>query len=183
MKIAKEKKETNIAEYILFMWQTEDIVRAMKFDLQKITELLIRPQFDDPQEKKEAVMWYEDIIHKMNRHNILETGHLPEVNEVMMEVAYVHNLLMNILNDVKYKQIFEKSYPVIKDYQKVSKSDGANPIESCFHGLYAKMLLRLKGEEITPDTEKAFEAFRKVLVYLTKSYHKMQSGDLNSIKN
>lgn len=183
MKIAQEKKEKNIAEYILFMWQTEDVIRAFKFDISAITEKLIRPQFKDPEEKKEAIQWYEDLIEKMKFHNLLEKGHLPDVNEVLMEVAYVHNMLMNIMNDVKYKQIFEKALPDIYEYQKVSRTEGGNIVEACFNGLYMKMLVKLNGQDISKETEKAFESMRKVLVYLTKTFHKMQSGELNFHKN
>ena len=40
MIIAKEKRENNIAEYLLYMWQVEDIIRACKYDIALIKELV-----------------------------------------------------------------------------------------------------------------------------------------------
>ncbi|MFY8136453.1 MAG: DUF4924 family protein, partial [Flavobacteriales bacterium] len=37
MSLASQKKQQNIAEYILFVWQMEDLVRAMYFDMEAIT--------------------------------------------------------------------------------------------------------------------------------------------------
>jgi len=49
MIIAQEKKKTNLAEYILYMWQVEDIIRAYQFDITKIEENIIK-QFQQPAE-------------------------------------------------------------------------------------------------------------------------------------
>ena len=32
MIIARQKRKENIAEYLLYMWQVEDLIRANKFD-------------------------------------------------------------------------------------------------------------------------------------------------------
>jgi len=44
MYIAKEKRKNNIAEYILYMWQIEDMLRAYNFRLDNIEKELI-PQY------------------------------------------------------------------------------------------------------------------------------------------
>ena len=36
MLIAREKKKNNIAEYILYMWQLEDMLRALKLDMEQV---------------------------------------------------------------------------------------------------------------------------------------------------
>ena len=36
MIIASKKRKENIAEYILYMWQIEDMIRANDFDISKI---------------------------------------------------------------------------------------------------------------------------------------------------
>lgn len=183
MKLITAKKNENIAEYILLMWQTEDLVRAYNFDINKIRDTVISSNIKNPEEKKDAVAWYEDIIQKMIFHNIRERGHLPENNESLMELSYVHNLLMNAINDVKYKQIFERALPDINEYQKVSRSEGINIIEACFNALYTKWMLKLKGEKLSDSTEKALSSCRNVVVYLARTYHKIQKGELNFHNN
>ena len=41
MYIALEKKKTNVIEYVLYMWQVENIIRACKFDVNKIEQTVI----------------------------------------------------------------------------------------------------------------------------------------------
>ena len=40
MLIAREKKKNNIAEYILYMWQLEDMLRALKLDMEQVDRYL-----------------------------------------------------------------------------------------------------------------------------------------------
>ena len=44
MYIASAKRKENIAEYLLYMWQIEDIIRAYGLDIEKIKESVIDPQ-------------------------------------------------------------------------------------------------------------------------------------------
>ena len=37
MIIARQKRKENIAEYLLYMWQVEDLIRANKFDIHTLT--------------------------------------------------------------------------------------------------------------------------------------------------
>ena len=42
MLIAQQKLKENIAEYILYMYQIEDVIRAYHFDLNKIMEKYVK---------------------------------------------------------------------------------------------------------------------------------------------
>ena len=41
MFIASQKKKENIAEYVLYMWQIEDIIRANNLNIESITANII----------------------------------------------------------------------------------------------------------------------------------------------
>ena len=41
MIIASQKRKENIAEYLLYMWQIEDIIRAYKLDIDTIDEQIV----------------------------------------------------------------------------------------------------------------------------------------------
>lgn len=41
MIIASQKRKENIAEYLLYMWQIEDMIRANGLDMDKITANII----------------------------------------------------------------------------------------------------------------------------------------------
>ncbi len=50
MIIASQKRKENIAEYLIYMWQIEDIIRANNLDIDKIKENVIdRFNLDDAQ--------------------------------------------------------------------------------------------------------------------------------------
>ena len=62
MIIARQKRKENIAEYLLYMWQVEDLIRANKFDMDSINRTVIA-HYDQPEEvKKEIAQWYEELI-------------------------------------------------------------------------------------------------------------------------
>lgn len=51
MYIAQQKRKENIAEYILYLWQLEDLLRALKFSPEAIYNTLVEPNDCDEQEK------------------------------------------------------------------------------------------------------------------------------------
>ena len=65
MYIASQKRKENIAEYLLYMWQIEDLIRANDLDLDKIKSNVIdKYQLSEPQ-IKEMTEWYESLIDMM----------------------------------------------------------------------------------------------------------------------
>ena len=52
MIIASQKKKENIAEYLLYMWQIEDIIRAYGLDIDQIQKHIILMTY--PRNKKRA---------------------------------------------------------------------------------------------------------------------------------
>ena len=41
MLLAEQIRESNIAEYVLYMWQTEDLLRGFDFDIEKIEQTIL----------------------------------------------------------------------------------------------------------------------------------------------
>ena len=112
-----------------------------------------------------------------------KTGHLSRINEIMVELSYLHNTLLNLANDPKYKTVFEAASPFIDEFKQRSDLKDKNYIEIAFHALYMKLLLRLQKKDITQESEEAFDAMRMMLAYLSRAYHKMKSGDLDFLNN
>ncbi len=183
MKIAEQKLKENIAEYILYMYQIEDVIRAYQFDLNIIIENYVKPQLPDDSFLSMYSKWYEDLIYKMQSQKILKSGHLFEVNEVMVEISYLHSTLLNVVNDEKYKVLFEAALPNIEEFKDKSNLKDKNQIEIAFHALYMKLLLRLQKKEISAESEEAFDSMRILLAYLANAYRKMKSGDMDFVNN
>lgn len=52
MYISQQLKKQNIAEYLLYMWQVEDLIRANNFDMEKIRETIVNSYPVDEEHKK-----------------------------------------------------------------------------------------------------------------------------------
>ncbi|MCO5261016.1 MAG: DUF4924 family protein [Crocinitomicaceae bacterium] len=183
MLIAQQKYEENIAEYILYMYQIEDVIRAYNFDLDLLVEQFIKPQVKDESTLIEYRKWYRKLINDMKDQRIEKTGHLLDLNETLIELSYLHNALLGQANDTSYIQMNEKAQSFINEFKDKSNLKEKNDVELIFGAMYMKLLLRLQKKNISSETETAFEAMRAVLAYLAKSYHKMKKGDLDFLKN
>ena len=65
MFISRELRKKNIAEYLLYMWQVEDIIRANNMSLDRIKEVLVKPYNLTPEAENELVEWYGNLIEMM----------------------------------------------------------------------------------------------------------------------
>jgi hypothetical protein len=183
MLIAKRTKETNIAEHVIYMFQTEDLIRANQLDLDTIIERVIRPQIQDEKILEQYTEWYKGLIKQMKIERIESKGHLSDINEILMELLMLHNTLINISKEKKYLQAFEKALPALKDLQQKSTGGDLNLIEVGFNGLYGKLILKLKGVEISEASEQGFQSISLMLGILAHFYTKMKKGDLNFANN
>lgn len=183
MLISEQKKQQNIAEYIIYMYQIEDIIRAFDMDIEKIMEHYVRPQLPDTSFEKQYQEWYEGLIRQMKAQRITEKGHLAELREIIMELSYLHNTLLNMTKDPKYIGVIDRAMPAIDEFKTHSNLKDKNHIEVAFHGMYMKLLLKLQKKEISAETEEAFDQMRMMLAYLGRAYHKMKSGDLDFLQN
>lgn len=178
MYIAQEKEQSNIAEYVIYMFQLEDMVRAHSFDIEKIRRSIIQPQVKSESLEKEAVKWYSDIISEMKSRGLERKGHLHRLGEVITEIIYLHNTLKDVVEDKKYLQLWESASPNIEAFRSKSDLKDNHPVEVCFQALYMKLLLRLQKKDVNAESEQAFDSMRILLAYLTKGYHEMKAGNM-----
>lgn len=183
MLVAQQKNKENIAEYILYMYQIEDIIRAFNFDVEAILANYVEPQLPDTSFINQYREWYTSLIQQMKSQRIEKIGHLSDNQEILIELSYLHNTLLNMTKDEKYIGIFEVASRFIDELKAKSNLKDKNHVEIAFHGMYMKLLLKLQKKEISAETEEAFDSMRIMLAYLGQGYHKMKAGDLNFLNN
>ena len=84
MFISQELRKKSIAEYLLYMWQIEDIIRAYGCSLSRIKHEYI-DRFDYTEEQKEEMTdWYGNLITMMNTEGCREKGHL-QINKIVIQ--------------------------------------------------------------------------------------------------
>ena len=64
MYIAQRKRKENIAEYILYLWQLEDLLRALQFSPEAIYSQLVQKSELDEAKKQEVFFWYMDLARR-----------------------------------------------------------------------------------------------------------------------
>lgn len=174
MGLLDEKKQNNIAGYVISMWHIEDLMRAHGFDARKIDEQLIAPMDVDDATRSEVRAWYVDIIDRMRAEGLEKRGHLTEVEEVMNELEFLHRSLVEVLNDEAYDALYAAAEPGIAVLQQQAAEEAEGPITTCFTAIYGVMVLRAQGRTISERTLEAERHMRNVLELLSKHYKQMR---------
>ena len=89
MLIAQQKRKQNIAEYILYLWQLEDLLRALQFSPEAIYSQLVAPTGADEEQKQTIFLWYMDIVGLLRKEGKEQSGHL---DHTLHLIADMHNL-------------------------------------------------------------------------------------------
>ena len=182
MFIAAQKKKENIAEYILYMWQLEDMLRACNFDIDLLSSQLVDPLDIDETQKSQAKVWYAGIAKQMKQAKIEQKGHLYELVEITSELFFLHTTVVTTLNNKDYEKAYSAAQPLLQELAK--KQQGMqNEVETALTFLYGIWMLRVKGKEISEDTKQAVPAISKWLAFLSKLYADMKTGKLDFTKN
>ncbi|MEX2380584.1 MAG: DUF4924 family protein, partial [Vicingaceae bacterium] len=142
MLIARVKKETNIVEYLLYMYQVEDIIRSFQFDLEKIDRAIVQQYDKSEKVKAEIKAWYADLIEKMKVQSIQQSGHLEELNEIINGLNVLHRSLLTTFQDKEYQQLYEQAAGVLSELkQRTDPALKSNEIAVCVNGLYGLLVL------------------------------------------
>ena len=172
MFVAQELRKKNIAEYLLYMWQIEDTIRAFDCQLNRIKREYVE-RFDFTEEQREEeIDWFGNLIRMMNQEGCREKGHL-QINKVTMQMLIeLHQQLLESPKFPFYNTAYYKVLPFIVELRNRGANKEENEIETCFNSLYGVMMLRLQKKEITPNTQHAVEAVSTLVGMLSDYYKK-----------
>lgn len=178
MLIAREKRKSNIAEYVIYMWHVEDLLRAFNFDLDKIKTNIVDGFKANENDSKEILDWYESMIHMMREQGVTEKGHLSITKNTINELEELHQKLLKAPKHSDYMRLYFYAKPNIILFK--SKSDAeAEDILTCFNALYSMLLMKLSGKEINPQTAESMETFSNLLALLSAKFKEVEEGNLD----
>jgi len=172
MYIAQELRKQNIAEYLLYMWQIEDTIRAFDCSLPRIRrEYISRFDYTDEQKDEEAD-WFGNLIRMMNEEGCREQGHL-QINRVTLQLlAELHQQLLASPKFPFYSTAYYKVLPFIVELRNRGARKEENEIETCLNLLYGVMMLRLQKKEVTTNTQHAVQEVSTFIGMLSDYYKK-----------
>ena len=142
-------KKDNIAEYILYLWQMEDYLRAFPKNADTTPEL-------------------HDLNEMMHREGIMDGGHLAIANNALAELIDLHATLLD--EDAMYRAAIIRLQPSLNLLKAKTDRPTMSDIEACLVLLYQIMLLRLQKKEISPETADVQQRATQVLQFLSKTY-------------
>lgn len=177
MLIAKERRKSNIVEYILYMYQIEDIIRSFQFDLDRIDEQVVQKYDQSENIKQQIKDWYKELIRQMEQESIHRKGHLNQLKELISELQSLHQQMLTTIQDKEYIKVYDQARPILKDLTlKVGSQELSNEVDVALHGLYGLLMLRLKKQTVTEETQSAMKKVSDFLALLAFYYHQRESG-------
>lgn len=178
MIIARQKRKENIAEYLLYMWQVEDLIRANHFDMDSIRRTVIA-YYEQPDEVKEEIArWYEELIEMMRGEDVKEKGHIQLNKNVIVALTDLHLRLLKTPKEMVYAASYYKTLPFIVQLRAKSGGTEVPELETCFAALYGYLLLKMQGKEISSDTMDGIKQISTFLAILADKYREDMNGEL-----
>lgn len=150
----KSKKE-NIAEYILYLWQLEDYLRAFPDQAQQSTELM-------------------EILDMMHQEGIMQGGHLQLAKNALSELEDLHDELMD--SEAPYRAVILHIEPSLNVLKSKTDRPTMSDVEACLVLLYQVMMLRLQKQEISEATDIVVKDATQLLRFLSKTYYDNQEA-------
>ena len=179
MFIAKELRKKSIAEYLLYMWQIEDIIRAMGCSLPLIRKAYINKFTDYTDEQKEdEIDWFGNLVRMMNEEGKRDQGHLNINDIIVRDLVDLHQRLLQSNRFPIYNAEYYKVLPFIVELR--GKGDkNISEIETSLDALYGIMMLRMQKKEISPETEHAIKEISTFIGMLSDYYLKNETEGLD----
>ena len=149
MIIARQKRKENIAEYLLYMWQVEDLIRANDFDMDSIRRTVV-DRYDQPDDVKNVIIALTDL----------------------------HLRLLKSSKEMVYGAAYYKTLPFIVQLRAKSGGEDLPELETCFNAIYGFLMLKIQGKEISPETMEGIKQISSFLALLAEKYREDMNGEL-----
>ena len=154
--MVKKNKKNNIAEYILYLWQIEDYLRAF-------------PQQAD------ATPELQEFNQMMHREGIIDGGHLQLAKNALNELEELHTRFLN--EDAMYRAAIIRLQPSLNLLKAKTDRPTMSDIEACLTLLYQIMLLHLQKKEISAQTASVQQQATGLLQFLSRAYYNSDNRD------
>ncbi|NLU38335.1 MAG: DUF4924 family protein [Bacteroidales bacterium] len=179
MVVAEEKRKNNIVEYILYLWQIEDLIRAYNFDMEKIDSELVSQYHADEELRTRIFNWYKNLVVMMQKEQIQKAGHLQFLINLTNELDQFHQLVIKKSINAEYQKLYSDIALDI-DYIRQKSGLNHNDIEIVLNALYMILMLKMKNQELSDGTQVAIWKFGNFLNHLSMLFKEWETGELET---
>ncbi len=176
MIIAQQKRKESIVEYLLYMWQVEDLIRANHLDMTQIEKTIISKYSAIAPEQQQAIRdWWDNLTEMMRIEKKEENGHLQITKALMDDVYNYHLYLLTQNTEIAYQNAFQNAWPDLNVLQgKIKNGDKMHHIELALNAIYDYFLLKLQNKTILADTTNALMRISHFMAMLSSRYLKAE---------
>lgn len=178
MLISQKLKQENIAEYLLYMWQVEDLIRANHLNIDELEANYISRFHLPTAEHAEMKEWYENLIEMMRSEGVAEKGHIQINKNILVWLTDLHLQLLKSPKYPFYSATYYKALPLIVELRRKAGDEQTGELETCFNALYGLMMLRLQGRPVSEDTSRAMSTISQFIGMLSDYYKKDKAEPL-----
>ncbi len=146
-----KSKHDNIAEYILYLWQMEDVVRAFADD-----EAMQQNQF------------LSDLQQMMRAEGVMEKGHVQLAEIALSEMEDLHIELLD--TEATYRAAYLQLMPQLNLLKSKSDNPSQSDIRMMLVFLYNIMLLKMQKRTISAETAATQQQVSRLLAHLSNVY-------------
>ncbi|MDO4715195.1 MAG: DUF4924 family protein [Bacteroidales bacterium] len=172
MIIAEQLKNKSRIEYLLYMWQVENILRAYACDAKRLESEYVAQFSLDEATRKAMAEWYAHLATMMKDEGVEKEGHLQVSKNIVITLDDLHAQLSRSKNFPFYESAYMKVLPYIVEIRRKNKDTETSEIETCLNVLYGVMLLHLQQKPVNEATQKAVEDITTFLGLLSDYYFK-----------
>lgn len=177
MLVSREKRKNNIVEYILYLWQVEDMIRALGLDMEQINSKLVSSYQVDEVTRAELTAWYQNLVVMMQKEQKQNGGHLQFLVNLTDDLNRFHLALIVQQIDAEYSRLYQNIKP---DIELVRNKSGQphHDVEVVLNTLYIILMLKMKQQEVSEGTQTAIWKFGNFMGHLSRLYKAYETGDL-----
>ena len=135
MFVQEDLRNKNIAEYLLYMWQVEDMIRAAGLDSDRLYQVVIKDSGRSEADCQKWKQWYQDLIDMMHAEGKTQQGHLQINENVLMLLEDLHSRLLESHKQAEYKDLYYKALPFIVEFRAKNHEEQNNELRDCFNML------------------------------------------------
>lgn len=179
MFVQEDLRNKNIAEYLLYMWQVEDMIRAAGLDSDRLYDAVIKSSGRSDDECREWKQWYDDLIDMMRTEGKTESGHLQINENVLVLLEDLHSRLLDSHKQPEYRDIYYKALPFIVEFRAKNHEQQNEELRDCFNLLYGVWMLKVQGKPVSGATAQAVQAVSAFISKLAMLYKEDKAGTLD----
>lgn len=168
MESLEQTRISNVTEYLIHIYQAEELLREYNFDLGKLAN-----EHLEGKEKEQA--WYADLAATMESDGVKDSGHIASANAVAKELSEIHFHLLK--SDRTYRGHFDQAKLHINRHMAAHGGDLQNPIQMCLDGIFLFKHARANQQSVDEQALESMQAFNVLCSYLGYRYKAKHEGE------